>query len=273
MIVDLHSHTTASDGVLTPRELILRARENGVDCLAITDHDTVAAYDDPELNRDSTVNLITGIEFSAGWHGLDVHIVGLNVIPDSEALTAAVDRQLKARTDRAKLIAERLAAVGIDNALDGARRIAGNDNLGRPHFAAYLQEIGAVSNGRQAFRKYLGHGKPGHVRGFWQPVRDVVQWIRDAGGTAVLAHPAHYKLTNTRLLVLCDEFIAAGGTAIEVVSGRQHPDVTARFGRLADEKGLLASCGSDFHRPGTPWSELGRASPLPSGCRPVWDTW
>jgi len=273
MIVDLHTHSTVSDGTLTPPELLHRARSNGVNCLSITDHDTVGAYQELAGVECADLSLIPGIELSAAWASLNIHIVGLNVDLQSPVLHDAVCQQQRARLRRAQQIDLNLRKLGISGTLDGARGIAGSDNIGRPHFAAYLVESGAAGNTRQAFRKYLGRGKAGDVREFWPSLAVVVRWIREAAGTAVLAHPAHYQLTNTRLGRLADEFIAAGGTAIEVVSGRQAPDVTRKLANLATEKDLLASCGSDFHRPGQAWAELGQGCQLPAHCRAVWQGW
>jgi len=273
MIFDLHSHSTLSDGSLTPGELLRRALDHGVGCLAITDHDTVAAYRGLDRKQVDGISLIPGVEFSSCWASLNIHVVGLNIDPDSDALTRAVGQQQEARMNRAAQIAENLRRRGIDGALEGARKFAASDNIGRPHFAQYLIEIGAVVDFGKAFRRYLGRGKAGDVRQFWPTLETVVEWILGAGGTAVLAHPAHYKLSNTRLGLLADEFVAAGGTALEVVSGRQSPDIGRRLADLAAAKSLLASSGSDFHRPGAPWNEVGQASPMPRGCRPVWDSW
>jgi hypothetical protein len=273
MVFDLHSHTTASDGELDPCDLLARARANGVTCLAITDHDTVAAYGAVTAAARAGVDICYGIELSANWHGRSIHVVGLNIQTDCEVMRLAVSQQQQARLERAGIIAARLASKGFDGALAGARGIAGSDNIGRPHFAKFLVSIAAVRDERQAFRKYLGRGKAGDVHRGWPTVAAVVAWIRDAGGTAVLAHPAHYQLTNTRLGILADEFVAAGGGAIEVVSGRQLPELTRKLADLANAKCLLASSGSDFHRPGQPWSELGQQSALPGNVRPVWDAW
>jgi hypothetical protein len=274
MVFDLHSHTTASDDALEPHELIARARNNGVTCLAITDHDTMDAYGRLAGTPDSGgIYLCHGIELSAGWHGRSVHVVGLNVRASCDSLRTALAAQRAVRLERAQVIARRLAQKGMIGAFEGARAFSSNDMIGRPHFARYLVASGNVRDERQAYRRYLGQGKPGDVQNVWPSVATVTGWIRDAGGTAVLAHPAHYKLTNAKLCVLAAEFVEAGGTAIEVVSGRQSPDLTRRLAELANTKRLLASSGSDFHRPGQEWSDLGRQSALPPGVKPVWDAW
>lgn len=271
MITDLHCHSTASDGALAPRDLLCRASDRGVDLLAITDHDTVDAYVALDRSCAPDLRIVPGVEFSSQWRGCTIHVVGLGIDLDSPVLTKAIERQQTARARRADVIAERLIKAGCNDALVGARRIAGDAPLGRPHFAQYLLESGRVKSISAAFKKYLGPGKPGDVKHFWPSVETVVDWIRAAGGTAVLAHPGKYKLTNTRLGLLVDDFAASGGRAIEVLCGRQAPDLTRKLATLCNDRKLFASCGSDFHLPDRPWSELGCCGPLPATCRPVWE--
>lgn len=273
MIVDLHCHSNASDGALSPDVLVRRAVERGVDTLAITDHDTIDAYAKLRAAELPAIRLIPGIEFSARWRQMTVHIVGLDIDLDSATLAAAIRQQKAARRKRAAEISARLAKRGIEDALEGALSFAGEASIGRPHFAAHLVARSYVRSTREAFRKYLGAGKAGDVKQHWPEMRDVIDWIRSADGIAVLAHPAKYKLTNVRLVELTDAFQAEGGQAIEVISGQQSIDVTRRLAKLCTDRGLLASCGSDFHGPEQPWSELGRFGPLPDACRPVWELW
>lgn len=273
MIVDLHSHSTASDGTLSASDVLLRAAQAGVDVLAITDHDTVAGITalNPALTR--VLTLVPGVELSALWGAAGVHIVGINVHLDSSEFQDALAGQQRARYQRAGIIAEKLEKKGFPDILAQVVEVAGGASIGRPHFAQQLVTIGAVRSTDEAFRKYLGTGKLGDVKQLWGSLAQVVSWIRGAGGTAVLAHPDKYQLTRTRLLALVDDFKAAGGEAIEVVSGQQTASKTRDLATLCTQKGLLASCGSDFHQPGQSWSELGRHSTLPEGCTPVWDRW
>ena len=273
MIFDLHSHTTCSDGTLSPTELVNLAVEAGVDVLAVTDHDSIAAWQQLERCTAQSLQVIPAVEFSSQWQKIGVHILGLNVDIHSEALQAGVRFQQHARRLRAERIAEKLQQAGFHDALAGATAVAGNDNLGRPHFAQYLVNIGAVNNFKQAFKKYLGAGKPGDIKQCWADIPQIVAWIRDAGGTAVLAHPVKYDLTRTKLVALVDDFIAAGGQGMEVVSGKQMPNTTRDLAIICQQKQLLASCGSDFHQPGQPWAELGRFPALPEQCQPVWQHW
>lgn len=273
MQADLHTHSTASDGQLTPAELVQKAIAAGVETLAITDHDTVDGISSIIGRVSSDITLVPGLELSANWRNTGIHVVGLNIDLNNGALLQGIQRQQQARTERAVTIAEKLERAGFHGVLEGARGLAGNDCAGRPHFARYLVDSGQVRDIKTAFKKYLGRGKPGDIRDCWAPLEQVIDWISTAGGTAVLAHPAKYKMSNLRLEELCKEFVTAGGQAIEVVSGAQDAALCDKLARLANRHGLLASCGSDFHQPGQPWAELGNAPALPPICRPVWDHW
>ena len=270
MIFDLHSHTTLSDGALTPGELVSRAVEKSVDVLAITDHDTIDAYQNLP-DRHKSLRLIAGIEFSTQWENTGIHVLGLNIDPCSDAIKVAAKIQTEARIDRARVIGEKLEKHGIEDAFAGASQLAIGSYIGRPHFAQYIVNIGKTGDMQAAFKKYLGAGKTGDVRQYWANLRQVIQWVRDANGIAVLAHPLKYKLTNSKLKRLLDSFIQAGGQGIEVVSGRQLPQQTEYVSRLCEQKNLLASCGSDFHRPGKHWADLGSFPGLPGNVTPVWD--
>jgi predicted metal-dependent phosphoesterase TrpH len=278
MIADLHTHTTASDGELQPEELIERAREAGVEMLSITDHDTMAAYASIGDAAHGSINygsikIIPGIELSSIWRNTGIHIIGLNVALDEPKLLAGIKAQQSVRQRRAKTIAEKLAKLGFDDTLAGALRLAGDAPIGRPHFARYLVESGQIANEKAAFKKHLGQGKSCDVRNEWPVPETVIRWITEAGGQAVLAHPAKYKLTNLKLEELTTDFGSAGGHGIEVVCGQQDSRLTHRLGQLAARHGLLASSGSDFHRPGQPWAAIGRIAALPDDCTPVWERW
>lgn len=270
---DLHTHTLYSDGSLSPAAVCALAHERGVDLLAITDHDTLAAYTDADLGSGPSPELIVGLELSARWVKRPVHIVGLGVDPGCHELVLGIRAQREAREARAERIARKLAQRGIDDALAGARRHADGAVLGRPHFAAYLVECGAVRDMAQAFAQYLGHGRPGDVSTAWPYLHDVIAWIRDAGGIAVLAHPAKYKLTRTKLNELVADFKAAGGEALEVISGTQQHAQTHALARLCDEARLLAASGSDFHHPDQRWAQLGRGLRMPGHLTPIWSRW
>jgi len=270
MIIDLHSHTTFSDGALTPLELMTRAIEKKVDVLAITDHDTMDAYRDLPASHDR-LKLVPGIEFSTQWLNTGIHVLGLNVDPGSDALNTGVQFQSDARLERARRIGENLAKKGIKDAFTGASQITKGSYIGRPHFAQHLINIGKVKSMQAAFKHYMGDGKAGDVKQHWAELPQIVQWIRDAGGIPVLAHPLKYKLTRTKLKRLLDQFLQAGGQGMEVISGQQLPYQTANLAQLCEQKKLLASCGSDFHGPGKRWAELGVFATLPKNVTPVWE--
>lgn len=269
MIADLHTHSTASDGSLSPDALVAAAARAGVTLLSITDHDTLDAYDALTAPPPPGLALVPGIELSARWNRRDVHIVGLNVDRHSDSLQAAVAGQRAVRHERAGRIAARLAKLGFPDALEGAARHADGGAIGRPHFARDLVDRGAVGSVGEAFDRYLGKGKPAAVAERWPEMATLVRHIVAAGGTAVLAHPGKYGLTHTKLDELTTAFAAAGGEAVEVVSGQQVPALTRSLAALAARHGLAASAGSDFHAPDRPWASLGRAR-LPRGCEPVW---
>lgn len=274
MIFDLHSHTNYSDGDLSPIELIARAVDMGVGTLAITDHDTIdgiQALFASASGAFESINLIAGIELSTHWKGTGIHALGLNIDPDSAAIEEATRIQMQARQVRAEQISDNLAKLGLKGALEGAQKVSGGRFIGRPHFAQWMVAQGIVKNMQAAFKQYLGHGKAGDVKQHWADLAQVIEWIRGAGGIAVLAHPLKYRLTRTRLKRFLNDFIEVGGQGMEVISGQQQAQETAGMADLCVERGLLASCGSDFHCPGKPWSELGRFAALPAKVTPVWD--
>jgi predicted metal-dependent phosphoesterase TrpH len=271
MTPDLHTHSIASDGTLTPAELVARADAAGVEMLALTDHDTLAGIDEALRAADGTgLKLIPGVEISVTWGGRTVHIVGLDVDPDCLQLREGLQGLRDYRDWRAEEIGRRLAKAGFEGALDGARRYAKGDLVGRTHFARFLVERGAAQDLRDVFKHFLVAGKPGHVAGEWTTLADAVGWIRAAGGHAVIAHPARYGFTRSKMLRLIGEFRECGGRALEVVSGSHSRDDYFVFARHAAENRLLASAGSDYHGPDNPWIELGRLPALPDGCTPIW---
>jgi predicted metal-dependent phosphoesterase TrpH len=273
MKIDLHSHTTASDGQLTPHALIERATQKGVDVLSITDHDTIAAYHELGDLDQYPIKLIPGIEFSTQWRGVNLHILGLNLNVSSDILQMAVEKQTAARIERSEVICQKLSKLGLNVSLQEVQKLAGKESVGRPHFAQHLIDTGAVKDMSQAFKKYLGDGKPGDVKQFWAELPQIIEWINEAGGDAVIAHPCKYKMTRTKLVALVDEFKSLGGCGIEVISGNQPVDEVKKLARICNENELFASSGSDFHHPDTGWREIGLTSPMPKNCQPIWERW
>jgi predicted metal-dependent phosphoesterase TrpH len=268
---DLHSHSTASDGALEPAQLVARARAAGVDVLALTDHDTLDGYAAAaQAAAGGSLRVVPGVEISVSWSNQTIHVLGLNVDPHCPVLLQGLSGLLAFRDWRAVEIARKLAAAGIDGALEGAARYRQGRILSRTHFAHYLVEKGRAPSVREVFRHYLVKGRPGYVHGEWSELGTALDWIRAAGGMAVIAHPARYRLTRSKLARLIGEFREAGGVGIEVVSGSHSRDETLHMAAVSREHRLLASAGSDYHGPHNPWVELGRLRDLPPGCTPVW---
>lgn len=269
--IDLHCHSTVSDGALSPEDLVSRAAEQGVSHLALTDHDTITGLPAAACSAsEKGISLIMGTELSCVWRSQTIHIVGLDFDPENTGFKAALEQQKANRWARARAITDRLARTQVDNLLDKARGCANGDVPGRPHFAKVLVEEGVVKDAGQAFKRYLGQGKPGDVKAFWPELEKIVQWIVDAGGVAVLAHPRKYRLTATKLRALVADFKRAGGKAIEVSTSGQSSGDLGFLAELCRREKLLASQGSDFHFPGAPWCELGRIAKMPDGLEPVW---
>lgn len=276
VLIDFHTHTSASDGALDPRELMARALAAGIDVLAITDHDTVAGYQAAAAYHTHSAGgtrLIPGVELSSQWSGTTLHILGIGIQCEHPAMREALLHMAGARSERGVAIAARLSARGFHGALEGALARAGTSQLGRPHFAAWMVEQGHVRDENEAFDRYLGQGKTGDVKAFWPGLQAVVAWIVESGGTAVIAHPLKYRFTGMKLRRLIVDFAAAGGSGIEVLSGRQPREQIEHLQRLAREYDLEISVGSDFHRDSTYGAGLGVESAHFEGMRGVWERW
>lgn len=268
---DLHCHSTASDGALSPTEVVWRAAGRGVTVLALTDHDTLAGLDEASIAADEAgVKLVSGVELSCQWQQHTLHIVALNFDRHAVGFVQALEIQAQARSRRASLIDEQLQKKGCPSVLEAAKGLSHDGVPGRPHFARALVEAGAIRTEQQAFKRWLGTGKAGDIQTCWPHLTEVLSHIRLAGGVSVLAHPRKYRMSATRLRALVAEFAAAGGDALEVLTGGQARADTDLLAGLCTKSGLKASTGSDFHRPGQPWTELGSLSPLPASLVPVW---
>jgi hypothetical protein len=272
---DLHCHSTASDGVLSPAELVRRAAANGVSVLALTDHDELAGLAEAaQAARAAGIGFVPGVEISITWGGISIHIVGLGVDPENATLATNLEHVRSSRARRAERIAAHLDELGIEGSLEGAYAYAENPKvIGRTHFARFLVERGVAADVPTVFKHYLVHGKPGYVPHQWADLPDAVAWIRASGGRAVVAHPGRYKLGSLELRRFFGEFKAAGGEGVEVVTGSHSRAQYAEFARLAREFGFLASRGSDFHGPEESIVDLGRLPQLPGDLEPVWRDW
>ncbi len=273
--VDLHAHSKASDGLLSPASLIRKAADNGVGILALTDHDVTSGIAEArEAAFVHGIHLVAGVEISVTWHGKTIHIVGLEIDPDCLVLQEGLAAVRSGRRARAERMAADLARVGIEGSFAGAARHAANpDFIGRTHFARYLVECGIASEPRHVFKRYLGEGRPGFVQHQWATLEDAVSWIRAAGGEAVIAHPGRYNLGDEKLADLVGAFRDLGGTGIEVIAPSHRPDQIVALARLSRTCGLKASIGSDYHGPGEQRFDLGRLPVLPYGLAPIWEGW
>lgn len=275
MRIDLHSHTTASDGRLEPKDLVERALSFDIEVLAITDHDTVdglALAKQHVQDNNVPIKIINGIEISTVWQNKDIHIVGLNIDPENEQLSALIEQQKQHRITRSELIAERLQKATREGVLEEVRQIAGDAPVTRAHFAKWLVDNGYAKTMQMVFKKYLTRNNPGYVPPNWCSMKDAVDAIHAAGGMAVLAHPGRYKLTAKWIKRLLAAFVEANGDAMEVAQPQQAQQERRNLADYAIQYKLLASQGSDFHYP-SPWMELGRNLWLPAGVEPVWKDW
>ncbi len=270
---DLHCHSVISDGTLTPEALAERAKANGVELWALTDHDEIGGLSRAAVAAKAQgLSYLTGAEISVTFAGETVHIVGLGFDADNAALTQGLYNTRGGRSQRAMDMAEGLAKVGINGAFEGALKFVGNPELiSRTHFARFLVESGVCSETHEVFRKYLTEGKPGYVPHRWATLRDAVMWIIQAKGVAVIAHPGRYKFTANEEYALFTEFKAHGGQAVEVVTGSHTTQEYVKYAETAKEFGLAASRGSDFHSPDESRIDLGALPFLPGELTPAWD--
>lgn len=274
-LVDLHSHSTTSDGLLSPTELVSLAATQGIRMLALTDHDDIDGLGEARAAAvENGICLINGTEISSNWRNRGIHIVGLHFDADCPVLLRGLESVRGGRIERARRMAAELDKVGIAGSLEGAYRYAANERIiGRAHFARFLVEKGHAKDVKSVFKKFLVKGKPGYVSHQWVEMAEAIAWIKACGGIAVLAHPGRYDLGKTNMRELFTDFKEAGGEAVEVVSGSHTREQFEEFAAYAREFDLLASCGSDFHGPGENYLDLGKLPDLPAECRPVWQDW
>ncbi|MGB4813063.1 MAG: 3',5'-nucleoside bisphosphate phosphatase [Methylophilaceae bacterium] len=272
--IDLHCHSTISDGLLSPQELVAYAANQGVKVLALTDHDNVGGLKLAKQTANSLgIQFINGVEISVTWKKRTLHIVGLKIDPENIALNQALNQVYADRDARAKEMGEGLAKVGIHDAYAGAKAIAKQNVITRVHFARFLVEKGHAKDTKSVFKKFLVKGKPGYVNHEWMTLEQAVNLIINSGGIAVIAHPGRYELGTINMLLLMHEFKGYGGMAIEVVTGSHTPPQYQQFAKIAHQFGLKSSQGSDYHGQGISFMPMGRLPDLPSNCVPVWDDW
>ena len=269
---DLHCHSVVSDGTLTPEALAPRAKANGVELWALTDHDEVSGQARAAAAaRQAGLPYVTGTEISVTFANITVHIVGLGFDPTDAKLDSGLRETRGGREQRAQQMGAELARVGIPGAFEGAMKYVGNpDLISRSHFARYIVESGFCPDTNAVFRKYLAEGKPGFVPHRWANLGDAVQWITGAGGVAVIAHPARYKFTANEEFALFTEFKTHGGQGVEVVTGAHSQSDYVKYAEFCREFDLVASRGSDFHSPDESHTDLGKLPDLPGGLTPVW---
>ncbi len=268
--IDLHTHSTYSDGVLTPAALVRRAASRGVSLLALTDHDETGGLQEAErAAAEVNIMLVPGVEISATWNAHTLHVLGLDIDPHAPALADGLASIRRWRGERASRIAAQLDAVGVSGSLPGATRHAGScAAIGRSHFARFLVEHKHVRNTSDAFRRYLGVGRPGYVPPCWPELAQAIDWIHCAGGQAVLAHPDRYRMPPRAMQSLFEAFGQSGGDAIEISSDGRFK-ASAQL-RLARQFGFAVSSGSDFHAPGKNVPDLGDVTEIPTGVPAVW---
>jgi 3',5'-nucleoside bisphosphate phosphatase len=272
---DLHCHSRFSDGVLAPADVARRAQAGGVALWAMTDHDELGGQREAREAAEALgMRYVAGVEISVTWAARTVHVVGLAIDPEDRTLVEGLVATRGGRDGRGQQIAERLAAVGVPGAYEGALKFASNPALlSRTHFARYLVESGYAESTSDVFAKYLAEGRPGFVPHEWATLEQAVSWIQGAGGVAVIAHPGRYKYTQLEFGELFSAFHDLGGRAIEVVTGSHSPDQYREYADVARRYGFRASRGSDFHAPGEGRTELGSLPMLPEDLTPVWQDW
>ena len=273
-LIDLHCHSTVSDGVLTPTEIVNHAAEKGVRVLALTDHDDVAGLATARAVAEAHgMQFINGVEISVTWRRRTLHIVGLKINPEYAPLVEGLANIRAGRHTRAEGMAQALEKVGIHGALEGAYEYSKGGIISRTHFARFLIEKGYAKDTKAVFKRYLVKGKPGYVEHQWASLEDAMAWIVGSGGVAVIAHPGRYDLGRVTMLELMHEFRALGGAAIEVVTASHTVDQYQEFAKVAKSFDLASSMGSDYHGKGQTYIEMGRLPSLPSHCVPVWRDW
>lgn len=272
-MIDLHCHSHFSDGALSPAELIQKALLQQIQCLSLTDHDTVAGYTELlDAAAATSIKIVNGIELSTRWKKHDIHILGYQ-LDYTDSLNALIQKQVHSRIERAKQIGEALELIGVSDAYTKACELAGHVRAARPHFAKVLVNEGKARDMQAAFKQFLVRGRGAYIPTPWISVQEAVSGIVEAGGQAVIAHPLKYGLTRSKLHELINDFKEAGGVGLEVVSGEMTVSEINEMAATSMRFGLLASSGSDYHGDAVSRVTLGRQKQLPENCKPIWQEW
>lgn len=261
---DLHCHSTASDGSLSPEKLLQRAEQKGIEVLALTDHDTVLGAVRLIKSGGQNVRIISGAELTCVWNGRMIHIIGLGFDLESEVISSYLKGIAELRIQRSRKIAQRMIKLGLPDLYATAEQLSGGGSIGRPHFAKAMVNMGVVDSEQQAFKKYLGAGKKGDIKMEWPDISQTIDVIKKSGGFSIIAHPTKYNMTFTKLRSVIADFVKCGGDGIEISYPGVTPDHHLHLLRIAEQNNLLVSAGSDFHSPGQGWTDIGKYPPLKS---------
>ena len=270
--IDLHCHSTASDGELSPTDLLALAHERNIKTLALTDHDSIQGLASAQIAADTHgIRLLNGVEISVSWENQVIHILGLGFDKDNTCLQQGLAQQQQARRERGQRIGRKLEQYGVKDAYKATCAYAGSDLLSRTHFAHLLVARGYAPHTRQVFKHFLVRGKPGYVGNNWIDLNTALNWIRSASGFSIIAHPARYRLSRSKLRRLFAEFKDLGGTGLEVVSGSHQRDEILQMSHFSQHYGFYATAGSDYHGPKHTWLKLGAIPALPANCQPLYN--
>jgi len=271
MKADLHNHSYYSDGVLSPSEVVKLASEAECDLFSLTDHDTTDGIAEAQQEADKlNLNLINGVEISAFWRNMAIHILGLGIDINNDILQTGLEHNQKLRKERAEKIALGLWRSGIKDALEKTQSFSKTDMLTRTHFAQMLISEGYCKDMKSVFRRYLTGKKPGGVRVEWEDFDEVIHWIHAAGGKAFIAHPFRYRMTHTKIKTMFNDFKCGMGDGIEVVTGTSSDEEIQLGSQWAGKYNLLATCGSDFHGWPNQRIRIGNLRDLPDPKKAVW---
>ncbi|WP_438467198.1 PHP domain-containing protein [Marinomonas sp. PE14-40] len=273
--IDLHTHSTCSDGMLTPTELLTKAKEQNVEVFSLTDHDTLTGLEEAQEAADELgIKLIPGVELSVQWSGIPLHMVVLGFDKNNDVLASIVAKNQQTRLERAKRIAQLLVKQGLPDLYEKAVLEAGPSQIGRPHFARVMVREGLVKDDNKAFDQYLGNKRLGKLRDVWPTLEDVVPDLAKTSCDLVMAHPKRYPLTLTKLRRLMTHFSELGGNAMEVSSGNENPQSVRLLETISRDLGLSVSVGSDFHGPYGPWCQVGKFTSIQeASLNPIWHKW